>query len=317
MVNKSKLKVFLLSRIIHKHDIITPQGDINVNDNDWLLLKSLYEERNITRTAQKFYISQPSLSARIQKMEAELGVTIITRLPRGIKFTTEGELVVRYALDELTQFKKLKDDLQSISHSHHGFLKFGCSNVFAKYHLPTLLSKFQRLYPFIEINLKTGYSQNLYRDFLQNELQLVIIRNNHQWGEKKQLLWKERLCIFSSTPLDLEDLPSMSFIHYNTDPPLQEVLDTWWYANYQSPPKTAMEVDDMGTCMKILEYSPNTYTILSESCEKELEKPLYKYPLPLKNNDIVYRQTWLYSRNIHQSSPPIKAFIDFVENEYS
>ena len=191
-----------------------------MNDNDWLLLKTLYEERNITKAAKKLFISQPALSSRIQKIEAELGCSIIIRLSRGIEFTAEGEVVVQYAIDELFHLKTLKESLADMADVHRGILKFGCSNVFAKYHLPSLLSDFQTEYPLIELNVKTGYSQNLYRDFLHKELQLVIVRGNHKWGEQKQLLWRESLCIFSSEPIDLERLPTMNLIHYNTDAPL-------------------------------------------------------------------------------------------------
>ncbi|MFD2087009.1 LysR family transcriptional regulator [Brevibacillus brevis] len=53
---------------------------------DWLLLKTLYEQQNMTKTAEVLYVSQPSLSYRIQQLEKEFGITIMHRGRRGVEF---------------------------------------------------------------------------------------------------------------------------------------------------------------------------------------------------------------------------------------
>ena len=50
-----------------------------MDERDWLILKILYEKKNITKTAQSLYISQPTLTKRIQQIEKEFDLTIINR----------------------------------------------------------------------------------------------------------------------------------------------------------------------------------------------------------------------------------------------
>ena len=62
-----------------------------------------------------------------------------------------------------------------------------CSNVFAKYHMPSLLSEFKKKYPAIDISLKSGFSTNRYKDFLEGRFHVCIIRGEHNWSEHKKM----------------------------------------------------------------------------------------------------------------------------------
>lgn len=285
-----------------------------MNDNDWLFLKILSEEKNITKAAKKLYVSQPALTEKIKKIEKQFKIQLIIRHPRGIEFTPEGEIIVDYAKRSLDELRKTYDLLSSMEKEVSGNLRIACSNVFAKYHLPQLLSKFHEAYPKAEIHFMSGYSQNLYQQFLSGNAQLAIVRGDHLWNEGKHLLWQEPLCLFSAEPVDLKNLPSLPYIRYNTDPPLQAIYDDWWYNHFTVKPNTVTEVDALDTCMKLVSYKLG-YTLLSESCGIDMPQ-LYKYPLTTQKGDIIYRKTWLYHRHNYQNISVVKAFIDLLLASY-
>ncbi|MXQ55706.1 helix-turn-helix domain-containing protein [Shimazuella alba] len=64
-----------------------------MNEQDCLLMGYLDEERNLTRTAERLYITQPALTYRLQQIEKEFGVSIIVKDKRGIRLTPEGEFM--------------------------------------------------------------------------------------------------------------------------------------------------------------------------------------------------------------------------------
>ena len=64
-----------------------------MDNKDILLLKTLYEEKNITHTAKRLFLSQPAPPARLHRLAAEFGCTLFLRQPRGIHYTSEGELL--------------------------------------------------------------------------------------------------------------------------------------------------------------------------------------------------------------------------------
>lgn len=53
-----------------------------MEDRDWLILKNLYENKNISKTAKSLYISQPALTKRIKNIEEEFNLSIIAGTER-------------------------------------------------------------------------------------------------------------------------------------------------------------------------------------------------------------------------------------------
>lgn len=77
-------------------------------------LTALARERHFARAAAACHVSQPSLSAGIAKLEAELKVAIVLRGNRFVGFTPEGERVVTWARRILAERDALRDDLASL-----------------------------------------------------------------------------------------------------------------------------------------------------------------------------------------------------------
>mgnify|MGYP000514948141 CR=1 FL=1 len=137
-----------------------------MDDKDFLLIKTLYEEQNITHTAKKLFISQPAISDRLKRLEAEFGCQLSSASPR-IIFTSQGEMLVQYVNEADERYQKIRSALAKPVGKAFGSLSIACSNVFAKYHMPSLLSEFKKKYPAIDISLKSGFSTNRYKDFLE------------------------------------------------------------------------------------------------------------------------------------------------------
>lgn len=281
-----------------------------MDDKDLILLKTLYEEKNITHTAKRLFLSQPAITERIKRIEKEFDCTVILRQPRGILFTPEGEMLYAFAEQSLRNYQGIKERIAAQTDKARGSLTIGCSNVFAKYHMPSVLSKFKELYPDIEITMYGGFSHNLYRRFLEGDLHVVIARGNHNWNEHKNMLWQEPLCVFNRDEIDMDMLPELPFVHYRTDPTLQSVLNDWWYSRFQRPPKIAIEVDAMDTCMKLVQEGLG-FTLLSDSCGSDTPH-VRRYPLHQADGSLIMRQTWLYYRNNYHVLSSVKAFVDFM-----
>lgn len=66
-----------------------------MRDFDWEVIAVLSKTRNITKTANLLFLSQPALTKRIQAIEEELGAQLLVRGRRGSKFTLEGERIAQ------------------------------------------------------------------------------------------------------------------------------------------------------------------------------------------------------------------------------
>lgn len=80
-----------------------------MEERDWQIIKTLYEQKNITKTARVLYMSQPTLTARIKQIEESLGTKLLYRGNKGITFTETGEYTVKFAEHILGEMQELRE----------------------------------------------------------------------------------------------------------------------------------------------------------------------------------------------------------------
>ncbi|WP_436945753.1 LysR family transcriptional regulator [Staphylococcus xylosus] len=284
-----------------------------MNFKDLEVIKILDDERNITSAATKLYISQPSLSYKINTLEQELGVPLLIRSKKGIRFTAQGSHLVDYAKKTLNGFNKMKDYLRSIDNEDEGVIRLGVSQNLARYDLPELLSSFTDDFQKVQFKIVTSWSQSIYKLIESNEVSLAIIRGDVSWKGYKTLLNKEPICIISKDEIDLDKLPSKSRIAFETDTRLQNTIDSWWKESYNEPPNEAMLIDNLESCLKLVEKGMG-YAIAPNIGVREY-KNLNVVPIKNKENEIIYRDTWLLYRE-EEDYPLMQKFIKHIKAYY-
>ncbi|MEB7756421.1 LysR family transcriptional regulator [Staphylococcus xylosus] len=285
-----------------------------MNFRDLEVIKILDDERNITSAATKLYISQPSLSYKINTLEQELGVPLLIRSKKGIRFTAQGSHLVDYAKKTLNGFNKMKDYLRSIDNEDEGVIRLGVSQNLARYDLPELLSSFTDDFQKVQFKIVTSWSQSIYKLIESNEVSLAIVRGDVSWKGYKTLLNKEPICIISKDEIDLDKLPSKSRIAFETDTRLQNTIDSWWKESYNEPPNEAMLIDNLESCLKLVEKGMG-YAIAPNIGVREY-KNLNVVPIKNKENEIIYRDTWLLYRE-EEDYPLMQKFIKHIKAYYN
>ncbi|MEB7800844.1 LysR family transcriptional regulator [Staphylococcus xylosus] len=285
-----------------------------MNFRDLEVIKILDDERNITSAATKLYISQPSLSYKINTLEQELGVPLLIRSKKGIRFTAQGSHLVDYAKKTLNAFNKMKDYLHSIDNEDEGVIRLGVSQNLARYDLPELLSSFTDDFQKVQFKIVTSWSQSIYKLIESNEVSLAIVRGDVSWKGYKTLLNKEPICIISKDEIDLDNLPSKSRIAFETDTRLQNTIDSWWKESYNEPPNEAMLIDNLESCLKLVEKGMG-YAIAPNIGVREY-KNLNVVPIKNKENEIIYRDTWLLYRE-EEDYPLMQKFIKHIKAYYN
>lgn len=282
-----------------------------MDQKDWKILKLLHEEKNITKTAEKLFVSQPSLSYRLKNLEKELGTNIIFKTKTGIEFTSAGEYLVKYAKNMLDKLQVVKDNINNMSEEISGTLKIGVSSNFAQYVLPNLLKSFSTKYPKVRFNVSTGVSSDVYRLLNDSTVHIGILRRDYQWSSKKFLLNQEPLYIISQNEIDIQRLPKYKQIDYKTDSSLKEIINHWWTNQYASPASIEMEVDRLDTCKELVK-SGLGYAIVPGICLKEEDK-LYKEKVESKEGFIVSRDTWLMYNADFEHLSIVEKFVEHMQ----
>jgi DNA-binding transcriptional LysR family regulator len=284
---------------------------ILLDERDWIVLQTLYQEKNITNTAKILYISQPALTNRLKAMEKHFGVRIVIRGRRGVQFTSQGEYLAKSAHEMLWRTQKIKETVLNMEDKISGILRLGVSNFFTDYKLPGLLKLFKNQYPDVEFKVITGLSSHITHLMYNQDVHIGFVRGDYSWQDQKKLLFEESICIASKEEIDIRNLPALSRIDYHTDPLLKTLVDNWWTENYSQPPLVSINVDKADTCKKMVENGLG-YAILPSLLINDLDN-IHKFEIRTKSGEKIIRKTWMFYHEESLELNIVKAFVEFVE----
>jgi len=128
------------------------------------------------RAAYALYLSQPSVSARIQTLEDEVGVALFHRTARGVRLTNMGQVFLPFAQRSMETLRRGREVLESVCQASAGILNMATARVIGTYVLPETLQKFQHLYPETNLHIKVGGSLDVLQMVVDEEVQLGLAR---------------------------------------------------------------------------------------------------------------------------------------------
>ncbi|MDY3919187.1 MAG: LysR family transcriptional regulator [Candidatus Limivivens sp.] len=138
----------------------------------------VYKERSFSRAARNLYISQPSLSATVRRIENRIGSPIFDRSTTPVGLTECGEKYIECVEQILAVQNSFQNYLGDLGGLKTGHLSLGGTHLFSSYVLPSLISRFTKSYPQITINLIEESSSSL-ELLLQNGTLDLVVDNSH------------------------------------------------------------------------------------------------------------------------------------------
>ncbi|MCI9158005.1 MAG: LysR family transcriptional regulator [Lawsonibacter sp.] len=139
----------------------------------------LAKDLHMTRTADRLFISQQTLSNHIQRLEEYYGAKLLHRRP-SLSLTTAGEFVLAFAHVVDKEQINLKDILSDIERQDRGVLRFGASAMRMGICLPAVLPKFSQRYPNVEIRLTDTITKHLEPMVMNGTLDFALTLNGEE-----------------------------------------------------------------------------------------------------------------------------------------
>lgn len=138
----------------------------------------LTKDLNMTKTAERLYISQQTLSNHIQRLEKYYDSQLLNRKP-SLSLTYAGIQVRDFAEIMIKEHENLKGILSDIEDQKRGVLNIGASIARGIQFLPRILPKFLHKYPFVEVRLTNTLSSDSEQMLLEGELDFSIVFPNY------------------------------------------------------------------------------------------------------------------------------------------
>jgi LysR family hydrogen peroxide-inducible transcriptional activator len=131
--------------------------------------------RHFAKAAEACFVTQPTLSMMIQKLEAELDLILFDRSKQPIEPTKEGEVVISQAKIILKQAHQLKSFAMELKGEISGELKIGIIPTLAPYLLPWFLSGFSKKYPQLKIYIKELVTEEIIQELKRGNLDMALL----------------------------------------------------------------------------------------------------------------------------------------------
>ena len=138
------------------------------------IFRAVAEEGSVSRGADRLMVSQPAVSKQLAQFERSLGVRLLDRLPRGVRLTQAGELLLVYAQRIFSIEEQARVAIDELRGLKRGQLRIGASPTTGTYLLPDVLVSFRRAFPQIQTRLGISRSADVERQLLNGELDLGI-----------------------------------------------------------------------------------------------------------------------------------------------
>lgn len=116
---------------------------------------------NITRSSKELLISEPAVSKSIKNLEGYLGAPLFTRTKKGVNLTTEGITLYEYISKGIEYFKSGEAKFNELINLESGTIKIGINTTLTKEFLMPYLETFHKLYPNINIEIRTNLTSEL------------------------------------------------------------------------------------------------------------------------------------------------------------
>lgn len=301
---------------------------------------AVYEEESFSKASEKLFVSQPSLSANVKRIEKRLGHEIFDRSTIPIKLTEFGEEYIRNA----KEIQRIESDFQQfiskVDNLQYGRISVGGSSLFASMILPQLMAQFSSIYPEIQIKLFEETSNKLISLLHEGEIDLLLdntyldsryydhlpfVKENLLLTVPKDMAINDRLVDYQIDLYQIKDqdqeLPSLSLSHLRSfaDLPfvfLKESNDTGIRARAicqeaKFSPNVAYEVEQQLTAYNIA-TSGMAISFIGDALllKSPMKEQVHYYRI---QSEFAHRQVNFYWKNDRYQSKAVLAFLEEVQ----
>lgn len=131
--------------------------------------------KNISKTAKYLYVSQPSITQAIKRLESILGIQLIVRMKKGIELTSEGEILFNYVKIGIEALLNGEKKIEEVKKNQSKVIKIGASYSITKFFLLPLIEEFRQLYPNDKIQIVNSNTVDLIKLLKTKAIDIMVL----------------------------------------------------------------------------------------------------------------------------------------------
>ncbi len=272
---------------------------------------------NISRAAEKCFVSQPAMSQAVQEFEAEHELLLFERVGKKLKITPQGMELKKELAVFLLAAQDFQDKLNELKDDNRGKVRVGIPPVTLSVYFYDILSNFMLMNPDIELDIVEVGANRLINDLLHGEIELAVLIEpfDNDLCKKTSLIESTfSLVINKDNPLsqkkveDITELAHHPLVTLNKDFQLYDVITTA-FKKRGAEPNIVFTSKQWDLLINMVRHNVDTISILPTPIVEQYAHPqLISYPIGLDRN----WEILLVERKSLNKTISNKKFIDFV-----
>ncbi|TMD28662.1 MAG: LysR family transcriptional regulator [Chloroflexi bacterium] len=275
---------------------------------------------SVSRAAEALFITQPTLTARLQGLERELGAALFLRTSHGMRLTDAGRAWIPFAERALRALVDGRDALEQVMTASAGHLMIAAAPAVSTYVLPELLERFVQAHPRVEVSVRTGHSEDVVELVLRDEVQLGLGRAIRHPDLELRPFHTEDLVLVCAPEHPFTQLSSVTMAQVAAEKLIMFDRTSSYYEITQGAFLSAgvrlhglMELDSIEAAKKMVERDlgvallPGT-AVAREIAGKTLRAVKMKDAPPMQNVIVAYRR-----RDAGKPEGIVAAFLELLE----
>jgi DNA-binding transcriptional LysR family regulator len=255
------------------------------------ILKAVATEKNFTKAAEVLYLSQPSLSKQIKRLEKNLDILLINRENNKISLTENGKVFLQYSERILALCEESCRALIDLKNGDRGNLTVGASQTIGTYLMPRVLALFAQNYPQIDLKVQVNSTRLIANNVINREIDIAVVGGEIPDELKKNLTIQDfvedelSLIISKSHPfakkkkINKENLYYLNFITLNSNSTIRKFIDNILIQNKIETKqlKIVMQFNSIEGIKTAVSLGLGAAFVSSSAIEKEIELKQLKF----------------------------------------
>jgi DNA-binding transcriptional LysR family regulator len=217
---------------------------------------------NVSRAADALYVTQPTLTARLKNLEAELGEQLFLRTGRGLRLTEAGRAFLPHAERALRSLREGEVAVTELQRGDAGSLVVGAAPAVSTYVLPGLLRRFLTLTPGVRLVVRTGHSEEVLAMVLADDVHVGLVRALHHPPEVASTpVYEDHLVLVvppghrftGGAGIRLEDLDTEPLVLFDRTSSYHELTNAL-FREAGVLPSTVMELDNIEAAKQMVAH---------------------------------------------------------------
>ncbi|MEX0781856.1 MAG: LysR family transcriptional regulator [Dehalococcoidia bacterium] len=279
--------------------------------------------RSFSRAAEALFLTQPSVTARIQSLERELGERLFERSGRSVTLTDAGHAFIPHAQRALTAVQEGADAIDAVRHGDVGSIRIAASSTIATYVLPAILKRFREQRPRVHVHLNTGATEDAVEKLLAGLVHVAICRLSPHPEVESLHLYNDDLALVVAPshpfvgrgPVSLMEAGKEPFLFFERTSSYHGLVYSL-FLRHGVAPESVLELDSMEALKHMVEAGLGIAILPAVSIVDEMKRgELVKIDIQNMEQP-AQREVGVHVLRNRTLAPPVRDFLKMLTAEY-